>query len=47
MFLAVAYKRSLWWFFGSLFIPIIALIFFFLNFRITANPLQFLLSDFS
>jgi hypothetical protein len=38
MFLAVAYKRSLWWFFGSLFIPIIALIFFFLNFRITAKP---------
>ena len=38
MFLAVAYKRSLWWFFGCLFIPIVDLIFFFLNLRATAKP---------
>jgi hypothetical protein len=38
MFLAVAYKRSLWWFFGCLFIPIVELIFFFLNLRATAKP---------
>jgi hypothetical protein len=38
MFLAVAYKRNLWWFFGCLFIPIIALIFFFLNLKAAAKP---------
>jgi hypothetical protein len=39
MFLAVAYKRSLWWFFGCLFIPIVDLIFFFLNLKATAKPI--------
>jgi len=38
IFLVVAYKRSLWWFFGCLFIPIVELIFFFLNLRATAKP---------
>jgi hypothetical protein len=38
MFLAVAYKRSLWWFFGCLFIPIVAWIFLFLNFKVVAKP---------
>jgi hypothetical protein len=38
MFLTVAYKRGLLWFFGCLFIPIIWLIFFFLNVRATAGP---------
>jgi hypothetical protein len=38
MFLTVAYKRSLWWFFGCLFIPIIEFVFFFLNFKATAKP---------
>jgi len=38
MFLTVAYKRSLLWFFGCLFVPIIWLIFFFMNFRATARP---------
>jgi hypothetical protein len=38
MFLAVAYKRSLWWFFGCLFIPIVDLVFLFLNLKATAKP---------
>jgi hypothetical protein len=38
MFLAVAYKRSLWWFFGCLFIPIVDLVFLFLNLKTTAKP---------
>ena len=29
MFLTVAFKRSLLWFFGCIFIPLVALIFFF------------------
>jgi len=37
-FLAVAYKRSLWWFFGCLFIPLVELLFFFLNLRATVKP---------
>ena len=38
MFLTVAYKRSLLWFFGCLFVPIIWFIFFFMNLRATAKP---------
>jgi hypothetical protein len=38
MFLAVAYKRSLWWFFGCLFIPFVELLFFFLNLKATVKP---------
>jgi hypothetical protein len=38
MFLAVAYKRSLLWFFGCLFVPIVCWIFFFLNMKTTAKP---------
>ena len=38
MFLTVAYKRSLLWFFGCLFIPIIAWVFFFLNIKTTIKP---------
>ena len=43
MFLAIAYRRSLWWFFGCLFIPVVDLIFFFLNLRATAKPLVIVL----
>lgn len=38
MFLVVAYKRSLWWFFGCLFVPLVSLIFFFLNLKATIKP---------
>jgi len=38
MFLTVAYRRSLWWFFGCLFIPIIWIIFFLMNVRATIKP---------
>jgi len=38
VFLAVAYKRNLWWFFGCLLIPIAAWIFLFLNFKAVAKP---------
>ncbi len=38
MFLTVAYRRSLWWFFGCLFIPIVWIIFFFLNVKATIKP---------
>ena len=38
MFLAIAYKRSLWWFFGCLFVPIVCWIFFFLNMKTTLKP---------
>jgi hypothetical protein len=37
-FLVVAYKHNVWWFLGCLFIPIVALIFFLLNFRATVKP---------
>jgi len=37
MFLTVAYKRNLWWFFGCLFIPLVSLVFFIFNLRATAN----------
>ena len=38
MFLTVAYRRSLLWFLGCLFVPIIWFIFFFMNLRETARP---------
>ncbi len=38
MFLAVAFKRSLWWFFGCLFVPLADIVFLALNFRLTAKP---------
>jgi hypothetical protein len=37
-FLVVAYKHNVWWFLGCLFIPIVTLIFFLLNFKATAKP---------
>ena len=39
MFLTVAYKRSLVWFFGCLFVPLVDVIFLCLNFKATAKPL--------
>ena len=38
MFLTVAYRRSLWWFFGCLFIPIVWIIFFLMNLKATLKP---------
>ena len=38
MFLTVAYKRSLVWFFGCLFVPLVDVIFLCLNLRATAKP---------
>ena len=38
MFLTVAYRRSLWWFFGCLFIPVVWIIFFFMNLKVTIKP---------
>jgi hypothetical protein len=38
MFLTVAYRRSLLWFFGCLFVPIVWFIFFFMNLRATGRP---------
>jgi hypothetical protein len=40
MFLVVAYKRSLLWFFGCLFIPIVCWIFFFLNMKAESFGLE-------
>jgi hypothetical protein len=37
-FLVVAYNRSLWWFFGCLFVPLVDWIFFFLNLKTTIRP---------
>ena len=37
-FLVVAYNRSLWWFFGCLFVPFVDWIFFLLNIKATAKP---------
>ena len=39
MFLVVAYKRSLWWFFGCLLVPLVSLVFFCLNFKATIRPI--------
>ncbi len=43
-FLVIAYRRSLWWFFGCLFVPFVDTIFFILNFKATIKPvcLEFL-----
>lgn len=38
MFLAVAFKRSLWWFFGCLFVPLVDIVFLALNSKLTARP---------
>jgi FtsH-binding integral membrane protein len=38
MFLTVAYKRSLVWFFACLFVPIVCWLFFFLNMKATIKP---------
>jgi len=37
-FLVVAYNRNLWWFFGCLFVPPVAWLFFFLNLKATIRP---------
>ena len=37
-FLVVAYHRSLWWFFGCLFVPFVDWFFLALNLRTTAKP---------
>jgi hypothetical protein len=37
-FLVVAYNRSLWWFFGCLFVPCVDWLFLFLNFKTTVKP---------
>jgi len=37
-FLVVAYNRSLWWFFGCLFVPLVALVFLCLNLKATIKP---------
>ena len=37
-FLVVAYNRSLWWFFGCLFVPFVDWIFLFLNFKDARKP---------
>jgi hypothetical protein len=37
-FLVVAYNRSLWWFFGCLFVPLVDWIFLCLNFKAAAKP---------
>jgi len=38
MFLTVAYKRSLWWFVGCLFLPPVAIVFLLLNLKTTLKP---------
>jgi len=38
MFLVLAYRRSLWWFLGCLFLPIVCLIFFLLNIKTAYKP---------
>ncbi len=37
-FLVIAYQHNDWWFLGCLFIPVVALVFFLLNFRATVKP---------
>jgi hypothetical protein len=38
LFLTLAFRRSLWWLLGCLFIPIVSLVFFCLNVRATIRP---------
>ena len=35
---ALAYKRSLWWFFGCLFLPPVSIVFLLLNLKTTFKP---------
>ena len=37
-FLVVAYNRNLWWFFGCLFVPLVAWVFLCLNLKATIKP---------
>jgi hypothetical protein len=37
-FLALAYKQSLWWFFGCLFVPFVDWVFLFFNFKTAIKP---------
>ena len=37
-FLVLAYHQSLWWFFGCLFVPLVAWVFLFVHFKIAAKP---------
>lgn len=37
-FLVVAYQRSLWWFFGCLFVPIVSWVFLFMKLKATIKP---------
>ena len=46
MFLTVAYKRSVLWLIGCLFVPIVAFIFFVTNLRATARPFAIELAGF-
>jgi hypothetical protein len=38
MFLARAYRQSLGWFLGCLFIPLVPFVFLFMHFRLTIRP---------
>jgi hypothetical protein len=38
MFLARAYRQSLGWFLGCLFIPLVSFVFLFVHFRLTVRP---------
>ena len=42
-FLVVAYNRNLWWFFGCLFVPLVAWVFLCLNLKATIKPFGVLL----
>jgi len=37
-FLVVAYSRSIWWFFGCLFVPFVDWVFLFLHFKVARKP---------
>jgi len=45
-FLVVAYNRSLWWFFGCLFVPFVDCLFLFLNFKATRKAFALSLGGF-
>ena len=38
MFLARAYRQSLGWFLGCLFVPLVSFVFLFVHFRLTVRP---------
>ena len=38
MFLRIAYRRSLWCFFGCFFVPLVGLVFLLMNLKSTAKP---------